>query len=248
MEIYYNIILAPLRYDLTDDDLDVELFIDVRNTTTSPMLVTCNHLQFKSTHKPDVLTHPDNQIIYIHPGNILQIKNIRVIKGINHVRYINVSAPRSIPLDRKPMQDKGIYAYDDKTTVSNPRHHLIAFEILTARANQKNITKKLIIVACDIILGRLENLQHRVKTEDFEVIQTDTLLSFETLETNTLAKLIERMCVEKLKKLKNVTSIIEYPDNRFIFKLYIEDPLRSFMFVIDECKKIYSTIKKLVVV
>jgi hypothetical protein len=221
MEIYYNIILAPLRYDMIDDDLASEMFIDVHNTTTSSMLITFEHLQYKSSYKPDVLTHPHNQIIYINPGDKLQIKNIRVIKGMGHARFINISAPRSFPLDRKMSDDK-IYAFDDKTAISNPRHHIISFEVPTARLNQTRITKKLIIIACDIILTRLENIQYLIKTESIDILLTDTELSFEYTETNTIAKLLERISIDKLKKLKSITSIIVYPDDKFVFKLYID--------------------------
>jgi hypothetical protein len=248
MEIYYNIILSPLRYDTTDDDLDIELYIDVRNDGNSAMLVTFDQLKYKSKNIPKVaLTHPDNELIYLNAGDRLQIKNITITKGINHARFINVSAPRIFPLDRMKSLDKK-YPFGDKTPMSNPTHHLISFEVPTCIVGHKNVTKKLVLIACDVILARLENLQHIVKTESIEVIQTDQMLSFQIIETNTIAKLLERFCVEKLKNLKSVVSVIVYPDDTFIFTLHVEDPLRSFMKVIDECKKVYSAIKKSVLI
>jgi hypothetical protein len=252
MEIIYNIKLAALRYDITDADLDIELYIDMHNVENAAKLVTFSDLKYKSKNVPDIaLTHPDSQIIYLNPGDRLQIKTIKVIKGINNIRFNNISAPRIFPLDRKVIPyftPNNISAFEDMTSVSNPIHHLVSFEIPTARPEQRNVTKKLIIIACDIILMRLEKLQHMIKNESIEIVLKHNEISFQTVETNTIAKLLERFCVEKLKTLKSVVSIIIYPDDKFMFSLIIEEPMRSFMYIIEECKKVYAAIKKLVLI
>jgi hypothetical protein len=95
---------------------------------------------------------------------------------------------------------------------------------------------------------RLEKLQHMIKNESIEIVLKHNEISFQTVETNTIAKLLERFCVEKLKTLKSVVSIIIYPDDKFMFSLIIEEPMRSFMYIIEECKKVYAAIKKLVLI
>lgn len=251
LEAMNNINLMMTRPNLTDDDLQCKMKLSVKNTDDKPRLVKFSEIVYTSNYKlPTFPVHPASGIIYINPGDVININNIHIIKGTGHTRYITAVAGRIKPLDR-PVATNPSYAYGDMTAVSKPTHHIIMWDMPSNPIDYKinnSVTNRLVIYACDNIINRLELLASNVQHKVMNVILTDELIAFDTNETNTIAKLLERCAIMWFPELTDMISIIALPEHTYKFKMVIPDPEKHFIKLITNCKNIFVKIKKQIVI
>lgn len=239
-ELIDNINLIPIRQGITEQEfLNAEFSIDITNNEMTVEPVMTGDLKIGGVSIRDAIFHPTIELIYLNPHCHLRIKNIRIVKGNtgDHTKFLVASNGVTWPLDRKE---------NTQTSNSTPMKHRISFRVNAVIPTDKNIGKRILRSGAENIIVRLSSLIDMINGEDsmlyFQEYDDHSVL--ETIETNTIAKMFDRVCYMLYPNISSVTSDICYHSHNMTIVVYATDSKKIILKTLEECIGIYEDIHR----
>ncbi len=243
-----NMKFIPIVYGLKDEVIkSLTLFMDIHNASQEIRPITFGDLQY-SMKLGHPLSYPSTVLTYLQPGMRLQIDHISIIRGNGFApstsretaRFFPAHAYSLVPLDREA-NPKPRFSYGDEVATSCPMKHRIRCEIGAMVPGSTGILDVMFYKGCLSILVRLGYLAHAVETRDpasYEEVKGRVVLSLP--ETNTIAKMLDRVAFILYPDIGAITSESRYPDD--ILVVIVEDSRARDILIetIRTCSKIFE--------
>lgn len=273
--INMNIMMIPLRYDIPDIIIENARFeIKINNQTpnersilSGDIVETTNYLR---SFGP--IFNPNMMISILNPGYVLEIRDIRIKRGVGskNARVVSemfngafqvVRRASSAPLDIPQYSDKEqrfpghkmLYGsgYKQSVFTANPRKHRVTC-IIPAVLKNANI-KPIPIAACDNMIVRLQTIiDALVKEPNINVIlnvsvaDTDGVIEGVLVlkyETHTIGALLNKVIYETYP---DISSGYIYKTHNYTIELNMSgkkiDPMEI---VVTSCEKAISDINEI---
>lgn len=247
-ELVSNILIMPLRHGLTEKDInETVMMLNIFNDTDEIMIVTMGDLSYKN-HKPDPpIIYPNIQLIYLEPKKRLEILEIRIVKGtgLDHdgqnqaTRFFpggyHVCKPITIPTSTRRN-----FSQDESYMKQTCRDNTIEFGLKAICPGAK-VLDDVMATSCREIKKRLTSLLTLVINKDAQAFSTLGEMSILiSNETNTIAKMLDRITMDLFPDVHFVTTVVKYPDMNFEFKISDPDSYNMMINVFKHCIKIYD--------
>lgn len=237
-ELLDNITFIPLRYGISETEFrNAEFFLDIRNDGHMVRPILTGDLKVKGYNFNKHLFHPTMELIYLNPGCRLIVKNITISKNNTeeHTKYLTATNGCTWPLDRPK---------DAKTSNFTAMKHRVSFNVQTVLPEDKDTGVKILTGGCHNIISRLQHLMELITGEDstlyFKEFKDHSEL--DVIETNTIAKLIERVCHTLYPKVSYISAEISYHTKLITIHIYGTDSKNILINTIKESIKIYGDI------
>ncbi len=246
IELISNIKMIPVKFNMTDDEISkTSLSCNIKNDTNVPRAVTFGDLNSNISYKAI-------ELIFLSPGCFIKLKNINIIRGSGleyndekeTARYFQACAGSIFPLDRLPSNRRNFSFGDDTVNVS-PQHHEIRFEINAVLKTQTNILNIMGKMACTNIIQRLNLLLNVVTKKDISYFtEYDNKSVLFINETNTIAKLFDRVCINMYPDIVGVFTEVRFPASMMEIVVVATDSQKIMVAVINKCIDIYVNLMK----
>lgn len=248
-----NIKHLPLRYGLTTGEIEsISLHLNLKNTEFSVIPVMSGDIKIRGINGYKVenpIMYSNIQLTSLSGGKSLQIDHIEIMRGTGFApgssnetaKYYPAHAYSIIPLDRKKDDIPKNFSYSDTTPNSTPLIHKIRCELGCVLPKTKGLLNVLFYNGCISLVERLNIIKYIVtnKTAAYYSENSERCV-LQIPETNSLAKIIDRVAISLHPKLLAITAESRYPDE--IMKVIIDDPKNReiLLSTIDKCIEIYT--------
>lgn len=240
-ELIKNIQLLPLRNGISQEEIDaIDLSINIKNTTNNVLAISAGDMIIKSYKIKEHLFYNSTTLIYLNIGKSLTVNNIRIKEGNveEDTRYLTATNGAIFPLDLKK---------DSKTPHSRYMKHEITFKVNAISKNEKSrdVTKRILIGGCDDLIKRLQIILQIVNEDDVLYTQKfDDAYILKVEETNSIAKLLERICFNIYPEVEYITAEIIYDTKIMTLHIKGSDARNMLLTTIVTAIKIYENIKQ----
>lgn len=232
-----NIRLLPLRYGLTDKDIDsINMELNIINNGTDIMQVRAGDISFIGSYKPSsAIFMPSTQLVSLGPGKQLKIKGIRIVKGsaIDHIGFIVTRDNcRCVQIGDKNGPDM---------LNTNKRDYMIRFEVNCILPNSVDIGRTILHKGCDTILHRLDVIRDIVENRDAIYLrqEKDELKLSIPGETYTIGCMLERMIYNEYPNIRSMSMNIS--SSAMVLTLTANDPYTMLIKSVDKCRALFMT-------
>lgn len=244
VELIDNIRFLPLRHGLTDEDIDRTVMrIDITNNDNNIKAITFEDVLYQN-HKPSPpITFPNIILIYLEPKMRLQVEEFRIVRGTgldigqhDHIatRFFPGAHHVAWPLTQKT----------ESMMVATIMEYNVRFGLKGVVAVSDRIVDEVMSASCSEIIARLELLLKLVIDRDAQtMVILDTLCTLKTNETNTIAKVLDRVAVEYFTDIENVVSIVQYPSMDFKFEVKHHDAYKTMISIFNITIELFKSIK-----
>ncbi len=222
-----NLKFIPLVYGLSEERVkDARLSMDITNTSTDTVPIFFSQIQ---TGLPFPLSYSTTVICYLQPGKRLQIEHIEILHGCGlapgsaaeTARFFPAHAYSIVPLELPPCTNN-VVDLDKSVCISTPMSHRLRCEIGAVVPGTKGILNDLFGRGSLLLLWRLAQVQEVIRSRDpTRYVSVPGRVSLTMVETNTIAKLMDRAAVILYPDIGAVISQSSYPDD--IMTVVIED-------------------------
>lgn len=238
-----NIALLPLRYGLTDKDIDgINMELNITNNGTDMMQVRAGDISFIGSYKPtSAIFMPTTQLIALGPGKRLVVKNIKIVRGmgIDHAKFATARDNyRCMRID-----DSSKPIIPDLMN-PNKRDYMIQFEVNCVLPNSTDIGRTILHNGCDTILHRLGIIRDIVESKEVIYLrqEKDRLELTVPGETHTIACLLERVIVTEYPNIRFIS--INVSDSGMKLVLSSDDQYSILIKSVDKCRAIYLALRE----
>ena len=234
-----NIEILPLRYGLSIEEIDtIGLSLNIKNTGDQIMTVNAGDLQHHKGYKlKQPLVFPSTALTYLNIGKSLRIKEIKISRGYTseHTKYLTAVNGAIWPLDIP----KGY-----STRTYTPTKYEVTFNLNCVGKHTENVAKNIIRTGCGYLISRLRNLLSIVSTDNILYVEkhsNEYIVKVE--ENNSIAKLLERVCIILFPEVEYMTAEIIYHTKIVTIHLKGSDARKILLDTINQCIKIYTNIQ-----
>lgn len=238
-----NIALLPLRYGLTDKDIDgINMELNITNNGSDVMQVRAGDISFIGSYKPSsAIFMPTTQLIALAPGRRLYVRNIKIVRGmgIDHAKFaVTRDNYRCMRIDNGDGPISPDLLNPDK------RDYMIQFEVNCVLPNSTDIGRTILHNGCDTILHRLGIIKDIVESKDVVYLrqEKDRLELTVPAETNTIACLLERVIVAEFPNVKFISINVDNSGMKLILR--VDDHYAVLLKSIDKCRVIYMGLRE----
>ena len=241
VELIKNIHLLPLRNGITKEESDtIELSINIKNTTNNVLAVSAGDMTIKGYKVKDHLFYNSTTLVYLNIGKSLTVNNIRIKEGNTEedTRYLTATNGSIFPLDRKK---------DSKTPHSKHLKHELTFKVNAVSKTEKSrdVTKRILMGGCDNLIERLQVILQIVNEDNVLYTQKyDDAYILKIEETNSIAKMLERICFNLYPDVEYITAEIIYDTKIMTLHIKGSDARNMLLTTIVTAIKIYENIKQ----
>lgn len=217
--------LIPLRIGLSDNEIEsLNMYLDVTNNTENTIIVRSGNISFRGNTKPTFpLFQPTIELTNLEPGCRLKIDNIKIVRGVSFQSSIF------------------LLGTNGRIWPIKENHYTIDFKLNSVQPNTTNITRNILLTGIINLIDRLNYIKEIID-EDNKIIMKvyETHIELNFVETNTIAKLIDRACCMYYPSVSNISSLLTYHSGKVNITVVGRDAKKILRDTVERCVAFYQ--------
>ena len=252
-----NIKHLPLRYGLSSDEIDsISLHLNIANKTSDFIPVMSGDIKIRGVNGYQIkhpIMYSNIQLCSLNGGKNIQIDHIEITRGSGlapgttneTAKFHPAHAYSIVPLDRNTSNIPTNFAYGDVTCNTTPLIHKIRCEVGCVLPNTKDILNTLFYRGCISLIERLNAIKYIIVNKIMAYYnETPEMCILRITETNSIAKILDRVAISLYPNIQGITSESRYPDDILTVKIYDPKNREIMLSTIDKCIEIYTHLSK----